>query len=311
MKVHYGIEAIPTLVNPVVTSGTFDGVHLGHTSILERLKTIAKNNNGTSVVITFWPHPRFILAKNTNDLKILSSIDEKITLLENSGIDHLIIIPFTIEFSNLSSKEFIQTILIDKLHTKKLVIGYDHRFGKNREGSFEYLSEHQKELGFEIEEIPKKDLENVGISSTIIRQFLTNGKVDEAITYLGHPYSITGKVIEGKQNGRKIGFPTANIHVAENHKLIPADGVYAVSVTVKNRMYHGMLNIGFRPTVSGNNRSIEVHIFHFNETINNEFITVHLMQFVRKEKKFKNLQELQEQLQKDKEHILEIIQNNG
>ena len=311
MKVHYGIEAIPTLVNPVVTSGTFDGVHLGHTSILERLKTIAKNIDGTSVVITFWPHPRFILSKDTKDLKILSSIDEKITLLENAGIDHLIIIPFTLEFSNLSSKEFIQTILIDKLHTKKLVIGYDHRFGKNREGSFEYLSEHQKELGFEIEEIPKKDLENIGISSTIIRQHLTEGRVDQAITYLGHPYSITGKVIEGKQNGRKIGFPTANIHVAENHKLIPTDGVYAVSVTSKNRTYDGMLNIGFRPTVSGNNRSIEVNIFNFNETINNEFITVHLIQFVRKEKKFKDLQQLQEQLQKDKEHILEIIQNNG
>lgn len=307
MKVHYGLESIPTLKNPVVTSGTFDGVHIGHQTILDRLKSIATNCSGTSVVLTFWPHPRFVLSKDTSDLKILSSIDEKISLLDQYGIDHLVILPFTKEFSNLSSEEFISTILIKGLNTHKLVIGYDHRFGKNREGSFEFLSQNEKKLGFQVEEIPRKDLENIGVSSTLIRKHLSEGEVDKAIQYLGHPYSISGKVVEGKQNGRKIGFPTANIQVADTHKLIPSDGVYAVRVLWKNKSYNGMLNIGFRPTVNGLDRSIEVNIFDFDKTINKEIIKIELLKHVRSEKKFSDLSELKQQLEKDKQEVLQIL----
>lgn len=310
MKVHYGLDNIPKLTNPVVTSGTFDGVHIGHKTILDRLKSIASNCAGTSVVLTYWPHPRFVLSNDTSDLKILSSIDEKIDLLDQHGIDHLVILPFTKEFSNLSSEEFISSILINTLSTHKLVIGYDHRFGKNREGSFEFLSQNEDKLGFQVEEIPRKDLENIGVSSTLIRKHLSDGEVDKAIKYLGHPYTITGKVIEGKQNGRKIGFPTANIQIADNHKLIPIDGVYAVRVLWKNKSYKGMLNIGFRPTLNGLDRSIEVNIFDFDKTINKEIIKVELLKYVRPEKKFTDLAELKKQLGIDKQEVLQILNSH-
>lgn len=309
MKVHYGIDAIPPIKNPVVTSGTFDGVHIGHRTILSRLKEIAKTVGGETVVITFWPHPRFVLSNYNKELKILSTIDEKIQLLTSQQIDHLVIIPFTMEFSNLSSQEFIQTILVDALKTHRLVIGYDHRFGKNREGSFDYLKEHQKTFGFQVEEIPRKDLENVGISSTKIRDYLRSGNVSQASTYLGQPYFLTGKVIIGQQNGRKIGFPTANIEVSENYKLIPADGAYAVKVILGDATYYGMLNIGFRPTLDGTHKSIEVNIFHFNEDIYGKELTIHFLQLIREEVRFESLADLKAQLIKDKEATKAIIEH--
>lgn len=308
MKVHYGTDAIPTIKNPVVTSGTFDGVHIGHRTILSRLKEIAQAVQGETVVITFWPHPRFVLSNYSEELKILSTIDEKIQLLSEQQIDYLIIIPFTLEFSNLSSQEFIQTILIDKIKTYRLVIGYDHRFGKNREGSFEYLKEHQSKLGFQVEEIPRKDLEHVGISSTKIREYLLSGKVFQASTYLGQPYFLNGKVIIGQQNGRKIGFPTANIEVSENYKLIPSDGVYAVKVFLKDHWYYGMLNIGFRPTLDGAHKSIEVNIFDFHDDIYGAPITIHFLKLIREEVKFGSLADLKAQLIKDKEKTKAIIE---
>lgn len=311
MKVHYGINNIPTLINPVVTSGTFDGVHIGHQSILKRIKDLAKKINGTSVVITFWPHPRFVLSKNTKDLKILSTIDEKIELLKKEQIEHLVIIPFTEDFSNVSSLDFIQNILIDKLQTKKLVIGYDHRFGKNREGGFDFLTSNASQFGFEVEEIPRKDLENIGISSTLIRKHLSEGEVDKTLSLLGHPYSISGKVIEGKQNGRKIGFPTANIQISDQHKLIPIDGVYAVLINIEGTKHQGMLNIGFRPTLQGNNRSIEVNIFDFDKTINDEIIRIELLKYIRPEQKFETLNDLKNQLSEDKIIIQKILENHG
>lgn len=252
MKVHYGLDKLPSIKRPVVTSGTFDGVHLGHQTIIARLKEIAMECDGETVVITFWPHPRYVLSQKTSqELKLLTSLEEKIALLEKYGINHLIIIPFTTEFSQLSSEDFIHSIIKKQINTFKLVIGYDHKFGRNREGSFDYLTAHQAELGFAIEEIPKADVDHVGISSTQIRSSLDNGDVAEAFKFLGTPFHITGKVVMGDQLGRKIGFPTANIKVDEPHKLIPADGVYAVTINVVNTNYSGMLNIGFRPTVDG------------------------------------------------------------
>ncbi len=308
MKVHYGIDTIPSIKNPVVTSGTFDGVHIGHRTILTRLKEIAQTVQGETVVITFWPHPRFVLSNYNKELKILSTIDEKIQLLTAQQIDHLVIIPFTLEFSNLSSQEFIQSILVNALKTHRLVIGYDHRFGKNREGSFEYLKEHQAEFGFQVEEIPRKDLENVGISSTKIRDYLRSGNVFQASTYLGQPYFLTGKVIIGQQNGRKIGFPTANVEVSESYKLIPADGVYAVKVVLNTTSHFGMLNIGFRPTLDGTHKSIEVNIFNFNQDIYGKELSIHFLQQIREEVKFGSLADLKAQLIKDKEETKAIIE---
>lgn len=301
MKVHYGLDNIPNIKHPVVTSGTFDGVHLGHRTILTRLKEIANNIDGETVVITFWPHPRFVLSNYTASLKLLSTIDEKIKLMNDQHIDHLIIIPFTKEFSATSSNDFIESILINKIHTQKLVIGYDHRFGKNREGSFEYLTTHQEQFNFQIEEIPRKDIDNLGISSTAIRNHLENGNVHLATEYLGEPYFVTGKVVIGKQNGRKIGFPTANIDILDKNKLIPSDGVYAVQIQKDDVIFNGMMNIGYRPTLNGNIKSLEVHIFEFTNEIYGEILQIHFIKRIRDEIKFENMAELKDRLTLDKQ----------
>lgn len=230
MKVYHKIEDFEKLNNAIVTSGTFDGVHLGHQKILKRLTQSAKKYKGESVLLTFWPHPRFILNPDDHSLKLLSTFQEKAELLEQQGVDHLVKILFTKEFSQMSSEDFIQKILIEKIGTKHLIIGYDHRFGRNREGSFDHLKANAKQYGFEIEEIPREDVDHVGISSTKIRHALKNGEVALASRYLGNPYSMEGLVVKGEQIGRSIDFPTANLHIEETYKLIPRDGVYAVKV---------------------------------------------------------------------------------
>ncbi|HEY8400095.1 MAG TPA: bifunctional riboflavin kinase/FMN adenylyltransferase, partial [Cytophagaceae bacterium] len=231
MKVYHSLEEFQPLHYAVVTSGTFDGVHKGHQKILARLKEITAECNGEAVVITFWPHPRKILQNSQeNDLKLLSTLDEKIHLLKEHGIDHLLIIPFTKEFSQMTSEQFIKTVLSEKINTKKLVIGYDHKFGKNREGSFEHLKENGPIYGFTVEEIPKQDIDHIAISSTNIRKALIEGKINTATEYLGRYYSFTGKVIEGNKLGRKIGYPTANLQLPTEEKIVPKDGVYAVLV---------------------------------------------------------------------------------
>lgn len=308
MHVHYGLDHIPSITRPVVTSGTFDGVHLGHQTIINRLKEIAQECKGETVVLTFWPHPRYVLGQKSKDeLKLLSSLEEKTHLLEAHGINHLVIIPFTKEFSQLSSKEFIDNIILNKIKTHKLVIGYDHKFGRNREGSFDYLKANQAEFGFEIEEIPRADVDHIGISSTKIRQSLSAGDVSAAAKFLGTPFHINGKIVMGDQLGRKIGFPTANIKILEEHKLIPADGVYAVEIELHKKRYKGMLNIGFRPTVDGLKRSIEVNIFDFSSDIYGEEIKVNFIDHVRNEKKFASVLELQEQLVVDKKLVKKIL----
>ena len=294
----------------VVTSGTFDGVHYGHQKILKKIGQIARSKNGKSIVLTFWPHPRFVLKKDASDLKLLTTFEEKAQLLEANGIDYLVKIPFTREFSELSSDQFIREVLVDKLQTKKLVIGYDHRFGKNREGGFDYLMEHSNEYGFEIEEISRQDIENVGVSSTNIRKALADGDIHVANEFLGRAYSITGFVKDGDRIGRSIGFPTANLDIPESYKLIPADGAYAVRTYVDGQQYLGMLNIGQRPTVSGEERRIEVNIFDFNDDIYNARIKVEFVRLLRKEQKFGSIDELKEQLNKDRLHAIDILNND-
>ena len=301
MNVYYGIKEFIKLENAVVTSGTFDGVHLGHQKILNRLNEVAFETKGESVVITFYPHPRSVISPDNKTINLLSTLDEKIELLEKSGVNHLVIIPFTREFSELSSEEFIQKILIDTIGTKTLVIGFDHRFGKNREGGFDYLKENKARYGFEIEEIPRHDLENIGISSSKIRKALHEGDVPTAHHFLGRNYSVSGVIVKGKQLGRTIGFPTANIQVREIAKLIPADGVYAVKVYYRENEFGGMLNIGNRPTVDGTYKTIEVNIFDFDREIYGENLTIEFIKKIRNEQKFNGLEELKAQIARDKE----------
>lgn len=307
MRVFKNINEFSQLKSAVVTSGTFDGVHLGHQKILNRLSEVAKNINGESVVITFHPHPRMVVSLDASELRLLSTIDEKIELLEKQGVDNLIIIPFTREFSELTSSEFIQKILIEKIGTKKLVIGYDHRFGKNREGGFDYLKENSQQFGFEIEEIPRQEIDSLTISSTKIRNALLEGDVNTANDLLGRKYSFRGLVAKGRQLGRTIGFPTANVQVPETYKLIPGDGVYAVKVEVRNEYHFGMMNIGMRPTVNGIGRTQEVNIFDFNDDIYGEKIKVEIIDFIRKEQKFNGLDELKNQINLDKQATLNIL----
>jgi len=308
MKVYTNIEEfIEKVKNPIVTTGTFDGVHLGHQKLINRLKNIQKEIDGETVVLTFYPHPRMVLFPDDNELKLLNTIEEKIKLLEKYGINHLIIYPFTKEFSRLTSVEFVRNILVNKIHVKKLVIGYNHQFGRNREGSFEQLQELAPLYGFEVEEIPAKDIDSIEISSTKIRKALLVGNVVQANQFLGHYYSVTGTVVEGKKIGRTIGYPTANIIVGDKYKLIPADGVYAVKIGHNGTEYDGMLNIGNNPTIKDKGRSIEVNIFNFDKDIYGEQTTIYFIKRIRDEVKFNGLDELKIQLEKDKIESLKIL----
>ena len=307
MNIYSGVDHFPELGYAVVTSGTFDGVHIGHQKILKRIKEIAENANGETVLITFWPHPRMILSPGEDQLKLLSSFEEKAELLEKFGVDHLVKIPFTHAFSKLSSAEFVEQYLVDKINTRKLVIGYNHRFGRNREGSFDYLAKNAKHYGFDVEEIPKQDLDDVAVSSTIIRKALAVGDVNHANLYLGRPYELEGLVVKGDQLGRKIGFPTANLNVYEPSKLIPADGAYAVYAYYQGQKKLGMMNIGYRPTVNGKKRTIEINIFDFDQDIYDRTLKIQLMDQIRQEKKFDDLDELKKQLSDDKKRALKIL----
>ena len=311
MKIYEGIAGFGKVSNPVVTSGTFDGVHLGHQKILKRIRSLADEIQGETVLITFWPHPRMILHPDDHQLRLLSTFEEKTKLLRQFGIDHLLTIPFTKEFSEYSSEEFVQRILVDSIGTKKLVIGYDHRFGKNREGGFDYLVENQKRIGFDLEEISREDVDHVGVSSTKIRRALEEGRVEVANECLGRPYELNGIIIKGQQLGRSIGFPTANVHIPHDYKLIPCEGAYAVQVDIEGEYYRGMLNIGFRPTVSGSSRTIEVHLFDFQGDLYDKRICVRLKSYLRPEMKFGGLEELKAQLNRDKENALQLLRNQN
>jgi riboflavin kinase/FMN adenylyltransferase len=304
MNIYHSLDSFHKLENGVVTSGTFDGVHLGHQKILSRLTEISQQSGGESVVLTFWPHPRMVVSEDSQALQLLSTIDEKIELFAGLGIQHLAIVPFTRAFSELSSDEFIQQILVDKIGTRKLVIGYDHRFGRNREGSFEFLQKNCAKYGFDVEEIPRADIEHMAISSSRIRKSLITGHIDEANGLLGRSYTLSGTVVKGKQLGRTIGFPTANLHLHESYKLVPMNGVYIIHAIHNGNRYKGMLNIGVRPTVDGTIRTIEAHLFDFNQEIYGEDLQLELLHYLRSEQKFDGIDMLVRQINVDKENTL-------
>lgn len=293
----------------MVTTGTFDGVHIGHKKILNQLQRIASENKGESVLLTFFPHPRMVLQPEL-ELKLLNSQQEKIELLKDTGLNHLIIQPFTKEFSRTTSLDFVRNILVNTIGAKKLVIGYDHHFGRNREGSFEHLLEFGPVYGFDVEEIPAQDVKDITISSTKIRNALLEGDLKQGNDYLGYAYQLSGKIVQGEKMGSKIGFPTANLIVNEVTKLIPKDGVYAVTISFPSdpkRAYRGMCNIGLRPTFNGKFKTIETHLFNFNKDIYGENISLTFVERIRGEAKFQSIGELQEQLQKDQETCYEIF----
>lgn len=307
MKIYHSIEDFSRLPFAIVTSGTFDGVHVGHQKILARLRELALKYNGETVVITYWPHPRLVLHPEEQHLKLLNTFEEKAALLKAAAVHHLLRIPFTKEFSQLSSEQFIREVLVNTIGTKKLVIGYDHHFGRNREGTFESLQTNASLYGFEVEEIPRQDIDHIAVSSTKIRQALEQGEVDVASQLLGHPYQLTGRVVIGDKLGRMLGFPTANLEIEFPFKLIPVDGIYAVRVIHENAHYPGMMYIGNRPTVSGQRRNLEVNIFDFDRQIYGESLTVEFIKLIRADFHFKDLEALKNQLQLDKQAALTIL----
>jgi riboflavin kinase/FMN adenylyltransferase len=307
MKIYYSVDDFNPVKNAVVTSGTFDGVHVGHQKILNRLKEIAGNIGGETVVITFWPHPRYVLKPGATPHLLLNTFEEKADLIKEQGIDHLLRIPFTKEFSQTTSTEFIESILVKKIGTKKLVIGYDHKFGKDREGSFEQLSLNAKNYGFEVEEIPRQDIDNDAVSSSRIRKALEEGDVETASHFLGRPYSLSGRVVKGDKLGRVLGYPTANIDIDSNDKLVPDHGIYAVTIEHGTEKLKGMLYIGNRPTVDGTRLAIEANIFDFDKDIYGETLKVNLVARIREDAKFNDLETLKEQMHTDKLDTIRVF----
>lgn len=310
VQIHYGLQSF-SANKPVVTIGTFDGVHLGHREVITELRKISLETGGESVVFTFYPHPRMVVTPEEDTIRLLSSKEEKAELLEALGLDHLVIYPFNKEFASLSYGDFVKDILVDKMHIHKLVTGYDHKFGHDRKGDFQSLNLLSQQFGFEVEQLSPLLVENVAVSSTKIRLALEAGDMQRANHYLGYSYLLKGKVVEGRRLGRELGFPTANIQPEDHHKMVPTDGVYAVYVTVGGGRYTGMLNVGTRPTVNSNvdHRSIEVHIFDFSEDIYQCDISVNFVERIRDEVKFENLDKLRDQLERDKITALTIFAN--
>lgn len=289
-----------------ITIGTFDGVHIGHRKILERLINSAKIGKHKATVLTFFPHPRMVLQKDS-DIRLLNTLEEKVQILEQLGLDYLIVHPFTKAFSRLSATEFVKDILVGQLHVKKIIIGYDHRFGRNRNADIKDLIAFGELYDFDVEEIPAQEVDAVSVSSTKIRKALEMGDIATANAYLGYDYMLTGNVIKGKGLGRKLNFPTANLQISETYKLIPKNGVYVIHCRLRQQTVFGMMNIGFNPTVDGTEKSIEVHFFDFTEDIYGEKIQISLLNRIRDERKFDSLEGLKKQLEADKKTSLRII----
>jgi len=306
LKIHHSIQAFEANKPTIVTIGTFDGVHLGHKKILEQIIENASSQNCESLVLTFFPHPRMVLNEGT-EMKQLNTLNEKINLLENLGVDNLVIHPFNKEFSRLTAEEFVKDVLVDTFNVKKIIIGYDHRFGRNRTANIDDLIKYGQQFNFEVQQISAEEINEVSISSTKIRKALEEGNIDLANNYLGYHYSLTGKVSKGKQLGRTIGFPTANITIDEDYKLIPQKGVYIAQSTIDNKTVYGMMNIGTRPTVDGTSQTIEIHFFDFNKDIYNTKITISFLKRIRSEQKFDSLEDLKKQLALDKITSLNFI----
>jgi len=308
LKIYHSLNEYQTARNAVVTLGTFDGVHLGHRKLIRKLREMADAIDGETVVLTFFPHPRMVLYPHEHGIELLNTIREKIKLLEQEGVDHLIIHPFDLEFAELSAKEFVTKVIVNKLKTKKLVIGYDHRFGKDREGSFEDLVNWAPTMGYEVEKIAEEDVNNIAVSSTQVRNALKRGDIESANSFLGRPYTLTGTVIHRNKIGRTLGFPTANLHIPENYKLIPSEGVFVVKVLLGDEQYFGMLSIGRRPTLEQNgDLSVEVYILDFDREIYGSELTLQFLKWIRGDQKFKSLDELKQQIEMDRTFTLNYI----
>lgn len=314
MKVHRELAgSLPEFRNAVITIGTFDGVHKGHQQILAQMKEEAARINGETIIITFHPHPRKIVSSVPGDVKLLNTLSEKKLLLEKAGIDHLVVVPFDHHFANQSADEYVKDFLYKYFRPHTIIIGYDHRFGKGRTGDYHLLEDYGKQLGFEVKEITEQLLNEIAVSSTRIRKAITENDIDTANAALGYPYFFEGLVIEGNQLGRTIGYPTANLHIGSEEKLIPGNGVYAVHVELlsdepsASQKLGGMMNIGIRPTIDGKKRVIEVNIFDFNADIYGQQLRVHVLKQLRNEVKFDGLEALKTQLGIDKEQALTII----
>ena len=306
MKLFHSINDFHSTKKTILTLGTFDGVHIGHKKILERITQNTENGKYESLVLTFFPHPRMVLQEKS-EIKLLNTIAEKTKLLEATGIENLIIHPFDESFSRLTAEEFVHSILVDQFHIQKIIIGHDHRFGRNRTANIDNLIAYGAEYGFEVEQISAQEIQDVSVSSTKIRKALTEGKMDLANEYLGYDYFLSGKIVKGKQLGRTIGFPTANIEIEEDYKLIPKTGVYAVKALIDQKEVFGMMNIGFNPTVNGQKQTIEVNLFDFDADIYDKKIEVSLLHFLREEQKFGSIDLLKEQLNQDRINALAFI----
>lgn len=308
LKIFHSIKDFNPNKKTIVTLGTFDGVHIGHKKIIERLLQNAIENDCESLILTFFPHPRMVLQEKS-EIKLLNTIEEKIILLEQAGLNNLVIHPFDEAFSRLTAEAFVSQILVGQFNIKKIIIGHDHRFGRNRTANIDDLSIFGEDLGFEVEQISAQEIDEVSVSSTKIRNALLEGNVALANDYLGYDYMLNGTVVAGKQLGRTIGFPTANLLIAEDYKLIPKNGVYIVKSLLDNRMVFGMMNIGNRPTLNGTTLSIEVNFFNFDASLYGEKISVSILEYVREEQKFETVDLLQAQLIKDRAYAISRIQN--
>lgn len=293
------IETYKSKEPTVVTIGTFDGVHIGHQKIIKRLINSGKSNGLKSVILTFFPHPRMVLQKDTN-IKLINTINERYAILNTLGLDYLLIKKFTKEFSRLSAEDFVKHILVEKLNAKKVIIGYDHRFGRNRNADINHLKAFGDTYGFDVEEISAQDIDEVAVSSTKIRKALNEGDIEKARSFLGYHFMLSGSVVKGKGLGKQLQYPTANILIEEDYKLIPKQGVYIVKTVIDNAVIYGMMNIGTNPTVNGNTQSIEVHFFDFHKDIYGANIQIDLLRRIRNEKKFGSLDALKQQLANDK-----------
>ena len=306
MKIFHSINDFSSKKKTILTLGTFDGVHVGHEKILKNIIQNTENEKYESAVLTFFPHPRMVLQEHS-DIKLLNTIDEKIDLLEKIGVENLVIHPFDEKFSRLTAEEFVRTVLVDQLRIKKIIIGHDHRFGRNRTANIDDLVAFGKQYDFEVEQISVQEINAISVSSTKIRNALLEGNMALANKYLGYDYFLTGIVVKGKQLGRTIGFPTANLKIEENYKLIPQNGVYIVKSIIDQNTVFGIMNIGFNPTVDGKNQSIEIHYFDFNADLYNQKIRVSILQKIRSEQKFKSINLLKDQLEQDTKTALEYL----
>jgi riboflavin kinase/FMN adenylyltransferase len=306
LKIFHSIQDFGTTKKTILTLGTFDGVHFGHRKILERVLQNTEIDKYESLVLTFFPHPRMVLEEKSN-IKLLNTISEKIDLLEKIGIQNLVIHPFDESFSRLTAAEFVSSVLVDHFHIHKIIIGHDHRFGRNRTANIDDLINFGKQYGFEVEQISVQEINEMSVSSTKIRKALSEGNMTLANKYLGYEYFLTGTVFKGQQLGRTIGFPTANLKIKEEYKLIPKNGVYIVKSIISGETVFGMMNIGFNPTVAGENLSIEIHYFNFNSDLYDQEIAVSMLQYIRPEQKFKSIDLLKVQLEKDKNFALAYL----